>query len=106
MGAPGFAIALMRVMPFWARLRAVAHTLPYDVAVMGDFSLPEPRFASISVPTLVIGGEKSPAALRHAVSKVADILPNGESRFLPGQNHNVSMKVLAPVLKSYFTGKD
>ena len=37
MGAPGFFISLMRLSPqMWSRLTAVAHTLPYDVAVMGD----------------------------------------------------------------------
>ncbi|AJY73520.1 alpha/beta fold hydrolase [Paenibacillus beijingensis] len=103
MGAPGIAIAIMRVMPFWARFRAVAHTLPYDAAVMGDYSLPAKRIASVNVPTLVIGGEKSQAVLRQAVQEVASILPNGESLMLKDQTHNVSMKVLAPALKSYFS---
>jgi pimeloyl-ACP methyl ester carboxylesterase len=102
MGAPGFIVAIMRILPFWNRMRAVAHTLPYDVAVMGNFSLPTKRIASVQVPTLVIGGEKSPAVLRHAASEVSRILPKGESYMLKGQNHNVSMKVLAPVLKSYY----
>lgn len=103
MGAPGFALAIMRMMPFWARLRAAAHTLPYDVRVMGDFSIPAERLASVSVPTLVIGGEKSPEALRRAVGKVADLIPKGELRILQGQNHNVSMKALASALRPYFT---
>jgi pimeloyl-ACP methyl ester carboxylesterase len=103
MGAPGFAIAIMRIMPFWARLRAVANTLPYDAAVMGDFSLPSKRIASVQIPTLVIGGGKSQPVLRKAVQEVSEILPNGELIVLKGQNHNVSMKVLAPVLTEYFT---
>ncbi|MBB6735681.1 alpha/beta fold hydrolase [Cohnella zeiphila] len=103
MGAPGFAVAMMRLMPFWARMRTVANSLPYDYAVMGDFSLPARRIASVSVPTLVLGGAKSPASLRQAVGDVGKLLPNGEARLLPGQNHNVSMKVLAPELKSFFT---
>jgi pimeloyl-ACP methyl ester carboxylesterase len=104
MGAPGFAVSIMRIMPFWARMRAVANSLPYDAAVMGDYSLPAERIASIQVPTLVIGGDKSQAVLRDAVGKVADILPHGELCMLKGQSHNVSMNVLAPVLKSYFKG--
>jgi pimeloyl-ACP methyl ester carboxylesterase len=103
MGAPGFALAIMRLMPFWARLRASAHTLPYDVRVMGDFTVPAGRLASVSVPTLVIGGQKSAEALRQAVSEIAELLPRGEHRFLQGQNHNVSMEVLATVLKPYFS---
>jgi pimeloyl-ACP methyl ester carboxylesterase len=102
MGAPAIAVFIMRLMPFWPRLRAVANTLPYDVAVMGDFSLPSKRISSIIVPTLVIGGEKSQPVLRQAVQDVADLLPNGELLMLKGQSHNVSMKLLAPVLSNYF----
>ncbi|MDI4643852.1 alpha/beta fold hydrolase [Cohnella hashimotonis] len=102
MGAPGFAVTMMRLMPFWPRLRAVAHTLPYDAAIMGDYSLPAARLASIGSPVLAVGGAKSPAALREAVRQVGLAVPHGESRLLPGQNHNVSMDALAPVLKSFF----
>jgi pimeloyl-ACP methyl ester carboxylesterase len=102
MGAPAIAVAVMRWMPFWSRFRAVANTLPYDAAVMGDYSLPVERIASVTAPTLVIGGEKSDARLRNAVRAVADTLPNGRQRMLEGQNHNVSMEVLAPVLEEFF----
>jgi pimeloyl-ACP methyl ester carboxylesterase len=102
MGAPVIAVAVMRWMPFWSRFRAVANTLPYDAAVMGDYSLPAGRIASVTTPTLVIGGEKSDARLRYAVRAVADALPNGRLRMLEGQNHNVSMEVLAPVLEEFF----
>jgi hypothetical protein len=47
-----------------------------------------------------VGGS---ALLRQAVQEVADILPNGELLMLKGQSHNVSMKILAPVLTEYFT---
>ncbi|MDG0791060.1 alpha/beta hydrolase [Cohnella ginsengisoli] len=102
MGAPGFAITMMRIMPFWPRLRAVAHTLPYDAAIMGDYSLPAARLASVRMPVLAIGGAKSPAALQEAVRQVGKAVPHGESRLLERQNHNVSMDALAPVLRSFF----
>ncbi|WP_276353828.1 alpha/beta fold hydrolase [Cohnella caldifontis] len=103
MGAPGFAVSIMRIMPFWARMRAVANSLPYDAAVMSDYSLPTERIAAVQVPTLVIGGGKSGVALRNAVKHVADHLPKGELLMLEGQNHNVSMNVLAPVLRNHFS---
>ena len=62
MGAPAVAVSIMRIMPFWSGFKAVANTLPYDTAVMGDFSLPEQKLASIPIPTLVIGGEKGSSA--------------------------------------------
>jgi alpha-beta hydrolase superfamily lysophospholipase len=42
------------------------------------------------------GGEKSPKELRDAVAAVANALPNGQSRFLSGQDHNISSRALAP----------
>jgi pimeloyl-ACP methyl ester carboxylesterase len=102
-GAPAIFAFIMRLLPLWSKLKAVAHTLPHDAAIMGDFSLPTKLVASVTVPTLVMGGGKSPANLRHAVEAVADALPGAKRRILEGQTHNVSLKVLAPVLKEFFT---
>ena len=92
----------------WSTLKAVAHTLPYDYAVMGDTvtgkPLPAEPWASIATPTLVIDGGKSPASLRKAADVLADVLANAERRTLEGQSHNVSMNVLAPVLSGFFSG--
>src|SRR5262249_4785391 len=50
---PAFFVILARLMPWmWRKLLAVAHTLPYDAAVMGDFKVPKARLASIQVPVL------------------------------------------------------
>ncbi|WP_433241310.1 alpha/beta fold hydrolase [Streptosporangium sp. CA-135522] len=103
-GVPGVFVAVMRLLPMWSRLKAVANTLPYDAAVMGDYSLPVEQMASVAVPTLVIAGEKSPVVLRQAAREVAGVVPNARHRALEGQNHNVSMKALAPVLVDYFKG--
>ncbi len=35
-GVPGFVVALMRFLPAWSRLTAVAHTLPYDLTIVRD----------------------------------------------------------------------
>jgi pimeloyl-ACP methyl ester carboxylesterase len=109
MGAPGFVVALLRLArPIWSRLTAVAHTLPYDYALMGDTVSGKPLarepWASIATRTLVIGGGKSPASLRAAVDAIAGVLPNAERTTLAGQSHNVSMKMLAPVLARFFAG--
>ena len=37
-GAPAIVVAVMRLMPVWSKLKAVAHTLPYDAAIVGDSS--------------------------------------------------------------------
>jgi pimeloyl-ACP methyl ester carboxylesterase len=105
-GAPAAVVAVMRLLPVWKRLKAVANTLPYDVAIMGDFSIPIERAASVATPTLVVGGEKSDPRLRHAVRELASSLPNGQLRMLEGQSHNVSMKALAPVLTEFFAAQN
>ncbi|MGA3245338.1 MAG: alpha/beta hydrolase [Bacteroidota bacterium] len=102
MGAPAIVVFVMQLMPMWSKLKAVAHTLPYDAAVMGDFTVPEARIASIKKPTLIAGGDKSPAALRNAVQQVADALPDGTLRWLKDQTHNVKTEILAPLLTELF----
>jgi pimeloyl-ACP methyl ester carboxylesterase len=102
MGVPGPVVAMMRVAPFWRLLKATAHTLPYDWAVMGSDvrgrSLRREEWAAVSAPVLVMAGEKSPAQLRSAARAIAGVLPAAEHQLLPGQSHNVSMKALAPAL--------
>ena len=101
-GMPAIFTYIMRILPVWPKLKAVAHTLPYDAAVLGDFSLPRERAASVAVPTLVMGGEKSPVELRGAVEAVAQTIPGAKLQMLKGQTHNVDVKVLAPLLVDFF----
>jgi len=104
-GMPAVFAAAMRLMfPIWSKLKAVAHTLPYDAAVMGDYTLPTERIASVTMPLLVMDGEKSDVRLRHAVRAVAEALPNAEHLTLKGQTHNVSAAALTPVLVKFFVG--
>jgi pimeloyl-ACP methyl ester carboxylesterase len=37
-GLPAFGVALMRFMPVWKTLTAVAHTLPYDITIVERIS--------------------------------------------------------------------
>ena len=102
MGMPGFFVMLFRILPMWSKLKAVAPSLPYDSAVMGDFSLPTKRAASLKLPTLVIAGDKSVPVLREAARRLAEVIPGARHRALAGQTHNVSAAALAPVLKEFF----
>lgn len=102
MGMPAVLVAIMQLLPMWSKLKAVANTLPYDATIMGDFHLPTREMSSICLPLLAIGGEKSPKKLLNAVQAVANALPHAEQHLLEGQTHNVSMKLLAPVLVEFF----
>jgi pimeloyl-ACP methyl ester carboxylesterase len=96
-GAPAPMVVIMRLLPWiWRKLEAVAHTLPYDAAVMSAFRVPRDRFASIHVPTLVMSGSKSDARLRRAARATAEVIPGARHNDLAGQTHAVSPNVLAP----------
>ncbi|MGH8921381.1 MAG: alpha/beta fold hydrolase, partial [Acidimicrobiales bacterium] len=105
-GLPAPMVALMRLMPAWSRMKGVAHTLPYDTAVMDGHQagrpLPADRWSGITVPSLVVDGVKSPAWMRNGVAALAAQLPGSEYRTLPGQTHLVKAAVLAPVLAEFF----
>jgi pimeloyl-ACP methyl ester carboxylesterase len=106
MGAPRPLVGALRLArPLWRNLEAVAHTLPYDYAVMNGTvhgtPLPREPWASIDTPTLVLDGGRSPASLRTAADALAQHMPDAERRTLDGQSHNLSMKVLAPVLEDF-----
>ena len=107
-GVPAPFVALMRLMPMWKDLKATAHTLPYDWAALGKHTmygapLNAEEWASVTVPTLVAYGAKSPAVLQQGSRALAEVLANAELRELEGVNHNVKMNVLAPVLAEFFT---
>jgi pimeloyl-ACP methyl ester carboxylesterase len=105
-GIPAFAIALMRWLPVWKTLTAVARTLPYDGAIVQEFQrgapLPAATWARVTIPTLAIDGGKSPTWMRNGTRALAKVLPNAEYRTLEGQTHDVSAKALAPVLDAFF----
>jgi pimeloyl-ACP methyl ester carboxylesterase len=105
-GVPGLFIAVMQLMPVWSELKAVAHTLPYDGAIVRDNQrgnpLPASRWASVTVPTLVVDGGKSPAWMRHANRSLATVLPNAQYRTLGGQTHMLKPKAHAPLLVEFF----
>jgi pimeloyl-ACP methyl ester carboxylesterase len=107
-GVPIGVVASMREEPFWPALEAVAHTLSYDGRIMGDHMsgkpLPSDRWASVTIPTLVIDGGESPPWQRNAVQGLVDVLPDARRRTIEGQTHDVDPALLAPVLEEFFAG--
>jgi hypothetical protein len=83
----------------------MAQTLIYNMAIMGDFSVPTERVASVTARTLVLDGGESPAWARRAVQAVVDALPNAQRRTLAGQTHGAAPEILAPVLEEFFAGR-
>ena len=103
-GMPAPAVFMMRLMPWiWRKLEAVAHTLPYDAAVMSQFKVPTARLALIGIPTLAMHGSKTDVRLQKAARAVADAVPGAQHTTLAGQTHNVKPAVLAAAVVKFFT---
>lgn len=100
-GIPEPVIAGMRTAPFRPYMEAIAHTLAYDAAIVGDLSLPEPLLASLGVPVLALSGEDSPPLLRAAAEAVARTVPTGTLRVLAGQTHDIAPEATAPVIVEF-----
>ena len=109
-GLPAPFIGLMRLLPAWKKMTGIAHTLPYDLAIVNAHQrgepLPEGRYAGVGVPTLVIAGGRSPRYLRNAQAAIAAAVPGALLTTLPGQTHMVKPKVTAPVVTRFFRASD
>jgi pimeloyl-ACP methyl ester carboxylesterase len=60
-GTPDEEIAGMRAAPIWAELEAIADTLAYDAACLGNGQPPIDRLGTIRQPVLVLTGDDRPA---------------------------------------------
>ena len=99
---PAEFVAHARTEPWWPAQEALAHTLAYDARIMGDYTVPTELAGSVEVPTLVVAGGADFPWMRDTATTLADALPEGRTRFLDGQGHDVDPKVLVPVLKEFF----
>jgi pimeloyl-ACP methyl ester carboxylesterase len=108
-------IAGARSSPWWPGLEAIAHTLAYDAACMGDYLPPTARLAGIRQPVLVATGGVSPAArvgmaglppdfFDQAADAIAASVPRAERTTLEGQGHVADPTAVAPVLARFFNG--
>jgi pimeloyl-ACP methyl ester carboxylesterase len=105
-GVPRIAIALMRLLPVWSRLKRVAHTLPYDMTIVSGRQsgkpLPGETWMSVTIPTLVLVGEKSPTWFHNGMGELARVLPNARLGVAKHQTHMVKPKLLAPQLEQFY----
>jgi pimeloyl-ACP methyl ester carboxylesterase len=100
-GVPRFFVGLMRLFPFWKQMRASAHTLPYDAAIMDDFEFPARQLQSIKLPVVAAAGEKTTPTLKRAVQAVAETVPNARHKVAPKMSHAIKPAALAPLLRQW-----
>ena len=84
----------------------MAPTLAYDNAVLGeDRSVPVEVAAKVEATTLVMDGGASLGPMpfmRPTADKLANAIPDAQRRTIEGEDHDVSSKVLAPILRKFF----
>jgi pimeloyl-ACP methyl ester carboxylesterase len=106
-GAPKEAIAGMKASPAWAGMVAMAPTLAYDNAVVGeDRSVPVKKAAKVKAHTLVMDGGaslKTMPFMHPTADKIAKAIPKAERRTLEGQGHDIDPKVISAALVKFFS---
>jgi pimeloyl-ACP methyl ester carboxylesterase len=104
-GTPTDMVDGMRQSPMWSIFEAVAPTLAYDAADLGeDRTVPTERAARVTAPTLAMNGSASFPFMYDTAKAIASTVPHGQLYTLEGQRHDVNVEVLAPVLVDFFKG--
>ena len=96
-GSSEESIAAARRSPFWPE--ALAHTLAYDAACLGD-GLPPARFANVDRPVLVATGGGA-EFFELAGDALAAVLPNAERTVIERQGHVADPTAVTPVLERF-----
>ncbi|HEY7021190.1 MAG TPA: alpha/beta hydrolase [Ktedonobacterales bacterium] len=103
--------SFMRVMPRWlleaftrqgmkqedktaregdVTMRSLAPTLHYDFQLVAEMAEQVERFRALRVETLLLGGSKSPAYLKHALDALEQAIPQARRVEFPGLDHGGS----------------
>jgi pimeloyl-ACP methyl ester carboxylesterase len=86
-GLPPETVEHMRSQPAWQARVAAAHTIPRELRAVKSYGFDPKRFGDLGVPTLVLSGGESPAALRKAAEAVDEALPDSRAFVMSGQGH-------------------
>jgi len=103
-GTTAESIELMKVGPEWARIRALAPTLVYDLTLRNHGFVPVERFSSIHVPTIAFAGGTSPEWAARAARVIAGAIPDAIHETVDTENHDPDARTLATLLTEYFRG--
>lgn len=109
-GASEEDIAGIRSSEWWPGMEALAHTLVYDGACLGDGVVPTARLATIARPTLALTGtamdphlQAMPIDFHEAADAIVAAMPNAERGILDTTSHMVDAKVIAPALDRFLS---
>jgi pimeloyl-ACP methyl ester carboxylesterase len=86
----------MRDLPIWSERVAAAHTVTRELRAEEAYGVDPERFRDLSVPVLLLVGEKSPGWAHDGTDRIRAALPNSQVAILSGQGHAAT--VTAPHL--------
>ncbi len=71
----------------WQALVATAHTLPRELRSVEAYRFDPKRYHGLTVPTVLLEGDQSPAELRIGVALLDETLPNSRLVTMRGVGH-------------------
>ncbi len=101
-GIPSDKMEAMKQSPEWKDMVSMAPTLMYDLAILGDGTVPFDVAKRIAIPTLVMDGEKSFPFMHATADTVGKTIPGAQRKTIKGQTHNLSADAGGPVLLEFF----
>ncbi|MEU5404847.1 alpha/beta fold hydrolase [Nocardia asteroides] len=107
MGMPWLMVGAMRLTPFWKSLAANSNSTAHDWAVMKPYmrgeKLKPADWSDVTVPVLVLAGDRTAPMLTKGAKAAAGVLPDAEFAELPGVSHNPKISILAPAVGDFLT---
>jgi pimeloyl-ACP methyl ester carboxylesterase len=105
-GVPQQVVDAMRAGPHWPAMEAVAPTLAYDSAAMGDRDgglVPAHVLPAVTAPTLVMAGGADHPFMLQVANVLADGVPDARVVHLEGARHDAGPEVVAPAVLPFLT---
>lgn len=99
-GMPKMSAILLPLIPGWKTMKRLAPTLMYDITLTENLP-PLERLQRISVPVLILAGDKNPESIMKVYSHIVDTIPNNQHHILVGRDHMASMKYLVPYMQKF-----
>jgi len=101
-GTPAAALEKMKLSPAWETIKEIDFTLGYDYQVLGDGAIPRDAATTVTIPALVMVGEKSVDFMHTTAEQLATIMPSAEYKILKDQTHQPKAEVVAQVIIEFF----
>ena len=101
-GIPPQVLEDMKRSPEWEGISKTDFTLVYDYAILGNGKVPDTA-KQITIPTLVMDGEKTLDFIHQSADRIAELIPNAQRKTIKGQTHQAAPEAVAPLLIEFFS---